>query len=235
MDETDTTPTASPEALSAEAARQWAEQQRAAARAQFQTPSWIGPSRSTEEAARIPTQAEPEHDEFEADEPELVIPTITEHPIPATAHWAEKARPRMVAGTILLLALAGVLTFLVIAIVTQSVAAIAGLVACAFVAVVFRGALMSTGVTTVDLKGSIMRIRKRGVLDIINLADPVHLVELVGTPDQSSWRLVVEAVDGRTVEIGPSEVDAVEVHRIVEYYRQIATRDKRDRERRFNR
>jgi hypothetical protein len=94
---------------------------------------------------------------------------------------------------------------------------------------------MSSGVTTVDLKGSIMRIRKGGVLDIVNLADPVHLVELVGTPDQPGWRLHLEAVDGRTIEIGPREVDAAEVHRIVEYYRAIASRDKRERERRFNR
>jgi hypothetical protein len=141
----------------------------------------------------------------------------------------------MVAGTILLLALAGVLTSLVLAVITQSIGAIVGLLACAFVAVIFRGALMGAGVTTVDLKGSIMRIRKAGVLDIVNLADPVHLVELVGTPDQAAWRLRVEAVDGRTVEIGPREVDAPEVHRIVEYYRAIATRDKRERERRFNR
>jgi hypothetical protein len=230
MDETDTTPTAGPEALSAEAARQWAEQQRAAARAQFSTPTWIGPDRHPEVTAQIPTQAEPDHDEIE-----IPVPTSSGPPIPDTAHWAEKARPRLVAGTILLLALAGVLGFLVLAIVTQSVGAIVGLGASAFVAVIFRGALMSSGVTTVDLKGSIMRIRKGGVLDIVNLADPVHLVELVGTPDQPTWRLHVEAVDGRTVEIGPRDVDAHEVHRIVEYYRAIATRDKLERERRFNR
>jgi hypothetical protein len=232
MDETDTTPTAGPEALSAEAARQWAEQQRAAARAQFTTPTWIGPDRHPEAAAQIPAQAEPDHDEIEIPVP---VPTSSGPPIPDTAHWAEKASPRLVAGTILLLALAGVLVFLVLAILTQSVGAIAGLGASAFVAVIFRGALMSSGVTTVDLKGSIMRIRKGGVLDIVNLADPVHLVELVGSPDQPTWRLHVEAVDGRTVEIGPRDVDAPEVHRIVEYYRAIASRDKQERERRFNR
>jgi hypothetical protein len=229
MDETDTPPTAGPEAQAAETARQWAEQQRAQARAQFVTPSWIGPSRTSQAAAHIPAQAEPDHDEIE-----FVLPTVSSNPIPDTAHWAEKARPRMVAGTILLLALAGVLTSLVLAIVTQSFGAIIALVACAFVAVIFRGALMGSGVTTVDLKGSIMRIRKGGVLDIINLADPMHIVELVGTPDRPDWRLHIEALDGRNVEIGPSEVDAAEVHRIVEYYRAIAGREKRERDHRFN-
>lgn len=238
MDETDTGTTAGPEALSAEAARRQAELRRAQARAQFDTPSWLGPARDLGTAPQIPAQPGP-HDSFDdddlQDEVALAVPRPSTHPIPDVAHWSEKAAPRFLAGTVLLLSLAGVLGFLVATILTQSVAAIAGLAACAFVAVVFRGALMSAGVTTVDLKGSIMRVRKRGVLDVVNLADPVHLVELLGTPDQPSWRLHLEALDGRTIEIGPSEVDAAEVHRIVEYYRAIAERDRRERERRFNR
>jgi hypothetical protein len=230
MDEPDMGTTQSPEALSAEAARQWAEQQRAQARAAFHTPTWLGPDRGHETASAIPTQAEPDHDELE-----LRVPVVSEHPIPNEAHWAERARPRLVAGIVLVLALAGVLVFLVLAITSQSVGAIVGLAACALVAVVFRAALMGAGVTTVDLKGSVMRIRKGGVLDVVNLADSAHLIELVGTPGQPSWRLRVEAVDGRVVELGPKQVDAAEVHRIVEYYRAIAHRDKSDRERRFNR
>jgi hypothetical protein len=231
MDETDITPVAGPEALSAEAARQLAEQRRAQARAQFETPSWIGPSRSA--AGMVPTQAEPEHDEFDEPEPEPVVPRG--EPIPDTAHWAEKAGSRAVAGTVLVLALAGLVTSLVLTITTQSTGAIAGLAGSALVAVIFRGALISSGLTTVDLKGSILRIRKGGVLDIVNLADPVHIVALVGEPGSPSWRLRLEALDGRIVELGPREVDPPELHRIVLYYRAIAERDRRDRERRFNR
>jgi hypothetical protein len=231
MDETDTGTIKGPEALSADAARQLAEQRRAQARAQFETPSWIGPSRGT--AGVVPTQAEPEHDEF--DEPERITAMPSGEPIPDTAHWSEKAGSRVVAGSILVLALAGLVTSLVLTITTQSMGAIAGLAASALVAVIFRGALMSSGITTVDLKGSILRIRKGGVLDIINLADPVHVVALVGDPDESSWRLRVEAVDGRIIDLGPRQVDAQEMHRIVLYYRAVAERDLRDRERRFNR
>lgn len=236
MDETDTGSTTSPEALSAEAARQWAEQQRAAARAQFETPSWLGPSRSgqAQGSAQVPTQAGPDHDDIE-DEIERAIPALPRTPIPDTAHWSEKAKPRLVAGTILLAALAGVIVFLVLTITTQSIGAIAGLVASAFVAVIFRGALMGSGVTTVDIKGSIMRIRSGGVLDVVNLADPAHGVQLVGSPDQPSWRLRLLTVDGRVVELGPRQVDAAELHRIVEYYRAVAEREQRDRDRRFRR
>lgn len=231
MDETDTGSVTGPEAVSAEVARQWAEQRRAEARAQFQTPSWIGPSRTPPGPTQIPAQSEPEHDEIDIPEPRVVSAS----PIPDAAHWAEKAKPRLVAGTVLSLALVGVLAFLVLTITTRSAGAITGLAASAVVAVIFRGALMGTGVTTVDLKGSILRIRNGGVLDVVNLADPVHLVELIGTPDQPSWRLRLEAVDGRVVELGPRQVDPAQMHRIVEYYRAIAERDKRDRERRFNR
>jgi hypothetical protein len=208
-----------------------AEQRRAQARAQFETPSWIGPSRSP--GGVVPAQAEPEHDEFDEPEPAPVVPRG--EPIPDTAHWAEKAGSRVVAGTVLILALAGLVTSLVLTITTQSTGAIAGLAASALVAVIFRGALISSGLTTVDLKGSVLRIRKGGVLDIVNLADPVHIVALVGEPESPAWRLRLEAVDGRIVELGPREVDAPELHRIVLYYRAIAERDRRDRERRFNR
>jgi hypothetical protein len=231
MDETDTSSIRGPEALSTEAARQLAEQRRAQARAQFETPSWIGPSRGT--AGVVPAQAEPEHDEF--DEPERITAMPSGEPIPDTAHWSEKAGSRVVAGTILALALAGLVASLVLTITTQSMAAIAGLAASALIAVIFRGALMSTGITTVDLKGSILRIRKGGVLDIVNLADPVHIVALVGEPDEPTWRLRLEAVDGRIVELGPNQVDPQQMHRIVLYYRAVAERDRRDRERRFNR
>jgi hypothetical protein len=232
MDETDTGTARSHETLSAEAARHLAEQRRAEARTHFDTPTWLGPTRPG--AAAIPEQIEPDHDDL--DEPiEVVAPAPSQHPIPDTAHWAEKARPRIVAGTVLVLALLGVLASLVVTIVTQSVGAIVALAACAFVAVIFRGALMGSGITTVDLKGSVMRIRRGGQLDIINLTDPVHIVDLIGTPDQSTWRLRLEAVDGRVVELGPQQVDAHEVHRIVEYYRAIADRARRDRETRFNR
>lgn len=232
MDETDTGTATGPQALSAEAARQWAEQQRATARAQFDTPSWIGPPRATTEP-HIPAQVEPEHDEV----PEVpaVAALPVGDPIPDTAHWTEKKAPRLLAGTVLLAAMAGTIAFLVLTITTQSVAAIVGLAACALVAVLFRGALMGSGITTVDLKGSVMRIRKGGVLEVVNLADPVQRVELIGSPDRSDWRLHVEALDGRIIELGPREVDPDEVHRIVAYYRRIADRERRDRDRRFNR
>jgi hypothetical protein len=231
MDETDLTPTVDSDAETARAAREWAEQRRAHARAQFETPSWIGPNRhpdAPEATAFIPEQADPVHD--------FVIPQPRSGPpIPDTAHWVEKAKPRVVAGVVLVAAIGGLITSGVLAITTQSPIAIVALVSCAFLTVIFRGALMSANVTTVDLKGSTLRVRCGAVNDLFNLADKGDRTELVGTPDQPTWRLRLEALDGRIVELGPTQVDAAEMHRIVEHYRAIADRDMREREKRYNR
>lgn len=227
MDEVEGT-VAEREARAAQAAREWAEQQRAQARSQFVTPSWIGPDRGA--THQVPTQAEPDHDELE-----VAVPVSSGPPIPDTAHWSETARPRLVAGTVLALALAGLATSLALTISTQSPVAIAGLAASAIITVIFRGALMAAPITTVDLKGPMMTIRRGGEQDVVNLADPKHIVELVGTPGQPSWRLRLEAIDGRIVELGPNVLDAPEAHRIVEHYQAIADRARRDREERFRR
>jgi hypothetical protein len=232
MDETDNNPSQGPEVLAAETARMAAEQLRAQARAQFQTPTWIGPPRTdAPHAASIPAQADAEHDELES-VPHVVTPSET---IPQTAHWAEREGSRLVAGILLFAALGGLLTFLALTVITQSAGAIIGLVACAVVAVLFRGALMSASVTQVDLGGSVLRVRRGGVLDVVDLANPMHVVELVGSPDQPTWRLRFEAVDGHVVELGPTQVDPHELHRIVEHYQVIAQRKRHERARRFNR
>jgi hypothetical protein len=225
MDESDSGTLAEREA---QAAREWAEQQRAQARAQFTTPAWIGPGRGT--APQVPVQPEPDHDDLA-----VVVPVRTGPPIPDTAHWAEKARPRAFAGAVLVLALLGVLTGLALTILTQSPGAITLLAASAIVAVIFRGALMGAGLTTIDLKGSVLRIRRGGALDVVNLADPMHPIALVGTAGQESWRVHIEAADGRLVEITPRMADAPELDRIVRHYQAIAERARRDREQRFSR
>jgi hypothetical protein len=234
MDETDNGPVSSPGVPAAEADRSAAAQLRAQ-RTHFQTPTWIGPPRETSaHEATIPAQAEPEHDDL-ADLGSAPSAVGASELIPHTAHWSEKTKPRVLAGTVLVSALAGVLAFLAVAIISQSIIAIAGLAACAIVAVLFRGALIGASVTQVDLKGSVMRVRRGAVLEVVNLADPLRFVELDGAPDLPSWRLRFESVGGHTVELNPHEVDAPELQRIVEYYRTIAQRDLRERERRFNR
>ncbi|MBO9520290.1 MAG: hypothetical protein J7518_02030 [Nocardioidaceae bacterium] len=202
------------------------------AREHFDTPSWLGPSRRGAEAPSIPAQGSPGHDTYTPPPPPKPTRDIA---ILGEGHWTERARPRVFAGTLLVLSLLGVVACLVLTITTQSVGAIAGLAACAIVAVIFRGALMSASVTTVELKGATLKVRRDGQVDTFNLADPTHLVEMTGDPRSSSWRLTLEALGARYVELTSANVDAAELAPVVTYYREVAARELRDRERRYNR
>jgi hypothetical protein len=124
---------------------------------------------------------------------------------------------------------------LAFAILNQSPAAKVGLVACGFLAVIFRGALMSSGLTTVDLKSSTLKVRHEGELSIFNLADPAHRVEVSGTPDSSSWKVVLESIDHRELTLTAAHVNPDEFHKVVTFYRAVAERERQDRFDRFNR
>jgi hypothetical protein len=117
----------------------------------------------------------------------------------------------------------------------QSVVAVAGLVICAIIAVIFRGALMSSALTTVDLKSSTLKVRADGELSVFNLADPTTLIEVFSTPDHSDWKVVLEAVDHRKLTLTAAHVNPVEFHRIVTHYREVAERERIDRHDRYNR
>lgn len=203
------------------------------ARQHFDTPSWMGTRPRTESTNPVvPEQSVPRHDVYTpppAPKATRDIAVLTE------AHWSERARPRLFAGTVLTLALLGVIGCLVATAVTQSMAAIAGLVGCAIVAVIFRGGLMSSSVTTVELKGATLKVRRDGTTDMFNLADPTHLVEMSGDPHSSGWRLRLEALGARIVELTPAHVDATELAPVVTYYREVAERERLEHERRFNR
>lgn len=202
------------------------------AREHFDTPSWLGPSNRPAEAPVVPQQGVPTHDTYVPPPPPRPSRDVA---ILGEGHWTERARPRLFAGTLLALAMIGTVVCLVLTIVTQSAAAIAGLAGCAIVAVIFRGGLMSASVATVELKGATLKVRRDGQVDMFNLADPTHLVEMTGDPGGSGWRLRLEALGARVVELTPAQVDAKELAPVVAYYRAIADRDRLERERRFNR
>lgn len=224
----DTGSGSSPDVLAQQRAREIAEARRREARARFETPSWLGPARHgvEEQAPTIPRQVEPRHEDL--------VPPAPPRPdgIPDTAHYVEKAKPRVVAGTLLVVSLAAAVTALVYTITTQSVEAVVALVFSAFLAVICRGAMMSSGLAIVDLKGSMLKVQHAGHLDTFDLAGAGQLVELVGTPGRRDWRLRLETADGRIVELAEGQVDSGEMHRTVEYYRTLATARRRDRDRR---
>lgn len=213
-----------------------AEQRRAEARAQleasthFDTPSWMGPRLREYVAPQVPEQSEPSHDELHA-----YAPVPVADPVPEAAHWVEHRKPRVFVGLLLVLALAGAIAAGVFAVLEQSLVAGVGLVVLGFIAVLFRGALMSSGLTTVDLKNSTLKVRQDGELSIFNLADPSHRVEITGTPGSTDWQVALESIDHRELVLTAAHVDPVEFDKIVTHYRAIAERERQDRFERFNR
>jgi hypothetical protein len=232
--ELDTT-TAESEQISRE---DWAEQRRAEARAaldpptHFDTPTWLGPSNREYVAPQVPVQADPQHDHLSVYAP--TAPPVPEG-VPDNAHWVEHRKPRVFVGVLLTAALLGALASLVLAVVNQSIVAVGALVVCAIIAVIFRGALMSTGLTTVDLKSSTLKIRKDGELSVFNLADPALRVEMTGTPGSSDWKVVLESVHHKELTLTSANVNPAEFDPIISYYRDVAERERQDRYNRFNR
>ncbi|MFL6155041.1 MAG: hypothetical protein ACJ72D_03045 [Marmoricola sp.] len=214
----------------------WAEQRRAEARAHldppshFATPSWIGPTTHEYVPPQVPVQSEPVHDQLH-----VYAPTPVADMVPDSAHWVERRKPRLFVGALLSLALAGAVASLVFSILDQSVVAVVALVGCGIVAVIFRGALMSAALTTVDLKGSTLKVRAGNELSVFNLADPATRVDVTGTPGSSSWNVVLESVHHRQIILTAAHVNPVEFDQILLHYRALAERERLDRHDRYNR
>ena len=214
----------------------WAEQRRAEARAplapptHFDTPSWLGPSNRENTVPQVPVQAEPVHEQLHAYAPRPVT-----DPVPDTGHWVEHRKPRVFVGMLLVAALLGAIASLVLAVLNQSLVAVAGLVICGIVAVIFRGALMSSGLTTVDLKNSTLKVRQDGELSVFNLADPANRIEASGTPGSSDWKVVMESLDHREITLTAAHVNPVEFDKILSHYRAVAERERQERFNRYNR
>ncbi len=224
-------------------AADWAAQRRAEARAllaapeeHFTTPSWLDRGTATpvpRVSPVVPAQVEPVHDDLHAFAP-VPAPVPATESIPESARWVERRRPRLVVGILLTLSLLAALGCLVVAIVTQETAALVGLAVFGVLVVIFRATLMSTGVTTTELKGPILKVRMNGDLHVFKLDDPDHLVRVEGQPGASGWKVVLESPAGKIIELDASHVDAEQMHPIAEHYRSVAERERDQKRYRFN-
>ncbi len=172
----------------------------------------------------VPPQLAPQHDALPT-APAPAVPTPRTSPapsgagIPARAEWTEARRGRWMANLLLTVLVLGTFASLGMTIATRSPMWVIGLVLCAFVAVVVRGTMISSTRSVVRLEGSNLTIQRGSHVDLFNLADTFHLVETVGTPGESRWRLRLETPAGRIIEVGPHQVDAEVIHNAVIYYR----------------
>lgn len=192
-------------------------------RQHFDTPSWLGPPRHDSPAPEpvLPAQAEPVHDTIA---PDHVPAALTGPPpeVPESAHWEERRRRQFLAGSLLLVTFLGAVFYTTLAILQRSPGYGAAAGGCLVALVLVRSMLMSAGLTTVDLRGSRLTVRRDGFVDTVDLASPYTILELRGDPRARDWRLAVETTDGRLHEIGPQQCDPVALDAAVRYYRELA-------------
>lgn len=176
----------------------------------------------------IPPQRTPEHDALPHNVlPNNVLPDglptearqARDIRIPARAEWSEERRGRWIAELLLATLILGTLSSLAMTVITRSPVWAISLVLCALVAVIVRGTMIGSTHSVVRLEGSNLTIQRGGHVELFNLADAFRLVETVDSPESPHWRLRLETVDGRIVELTPHHVDAEVLHHAVVYYR----------------
>lgn len=205
----------------------------------YDTPFWAqrGAASSSDGVSgppRVPQQAVPVHETA----PPLVVPPPAAAPdpdVPTTGEWHELLPRRRVRGLVLVTALLGAGTGLVVTVLTHSPLAIAGTVVLAVLAIVIRTSLIAATPTVVKLEGSTLTVRRDGRTDIFGLSDPNRRIETVGLPDQPDWRLRLEAPDLHLVELSAAHVDAAVLHGVVRAHREVAAIKRREHEARLRR
>lgn len=226
MDETGTSPTGTDQA--ANAATPAIPRQRDT-EAHFATPSWMTPRTDRPETTHsVPAQVVPTHEA-------VPRPSYADELVLKEGHWTERTATRMIGGALIAVVLIGMGVSLAIAISTRSVISGSIVVACAVVLVVLWSTMLGAGVTTVTLKDGRLKVRQQGELHTFDLADPMRRVELVGSPDDSAWRLLLETPGGGVVELSRAQVNPEELHPVVAHYRAIAQRNREEKDRRFQR
>lgn len=164
---------------------------------------------------RVPRQTRPSHDNLAPTPPAQRDRRHPHHPHPARrteqvplhASWTEPAPGRWFTSALLVGVVLVGLGCLALALTTESRQWFVGLALAAVVAVVVRGAVISSTPLTVRLDGSNLTLHRGRTVDVYDLTDTFHLVETVGDPGRPGWRLRLEAVDGTITELTPQQVD----------------------------
>ncbi len=205
----------------------------------YDTPFWAqgGASEGSKGMSgppRVPQQAAPVHETA----PPLVVspPAAAPDPdVPTSGEWHELLPRRRVRGLVLVVALLGAAAGLVLTVLTHAPAAIVATIVLAVLAIVIRTSLIAATPTVVKLDGSTLTVRRDGRTDMFGLSDPNRRIETVGLPDQSDWRLRLEAPDLHVVELSARHVDAAVMHGVVRAHRDVAAIKRREHEARLRR
>jgi hypothetical protein len=113
----------------------------------------------------------------------------------------------------------GALAGLVLTAVQASTGSITVLAVSTVVAVMTYGSLTLNDPTTVTLDGPVLTVHRGEMDDVFDLSRKVRRLRTEGRPDRPNWRLLMETIDGRLIELGPDQVDPSVITEALKRYR----------------
>ena len=181
-------------------------------------------------ATEIPEQKARDHhalvEEVEAIEAAQVVdePTSSTVNVPDTARWTASHLPRVLAGALLALSVVGTWVLGVRFEESRLPADFVSLFIGVGVVVVLWALLIATTPQELTLKGSVLTIHNSSGRETFDLADSLQPIDIIGTPRQRKWAVILHRADRTSVVLRRHDVNAVEFDPIVRHYREIVGR-----------
>jgi len=181
-------------------------------------------------ASEIPEQKPRDHDSladevegFEAAQPVEESDSSTVN-IPESARWKASHLPRVFAGALLVMSLVGTWVLGVRFEASRLPADFVSLFIGVGVVVVLWALLIATTPQEIILKGSMLTIHNSAGRESFDLADGLQPIDIIGTPRQRKWAVLLHRADRTSVVLRRHDVNAAEFDPIVRHYREIVGR-----------
>ena len=180
--------------------------------------------------SEIPEQKPRDHhdlaEELEAIEAALVVeePTTSALHVPENASWRASHLPRVFAGALLAMAVVGTWVLGVRFETSRLPEDFVSLFIGVGVVVVLWALLIATTPQELTLHGSVLTIHNSAGTESFDLADGLQPIDIIGTPRQRKWAVLLHRSDRTSVILRRHDVNASEFDPIVRHYREIVGR-----------
>jgi hypothetical protein len=151
-------------------------------------------------------------------------PTSPAVHVPDNASWRASHLPRVFAAALLALSLVGTWVLGVRFEASRLPSDFVSLFIGVGVVVVLWALLIATTPQEIILKGSVLTIHNSSGRESFDLADGLQPIDIVGTPRQRKWAVLLHRADRTSVVLRRHDVNAAELDPIVRHYRQVVGR-----------
>jgi len=144
--------------------------------------------------------------------------------IPANASWKASHLPRVFAGALLAMSVVGTWVLGVRFEASRLPEDFVSLFIGVGVVVVLWALLIASTPQELTLSGSVLTIHNSAGRETFDLADGLQPIDIIGTPGQRKWAVLLHRADRTSVVIRRHDVNAREFDPIVRHYREIVAR-----------